>query len=130
MVHQPQAPASLPIHLEVVAETCRLVQVRCQGNIIVPDYGANGEPFARLLGENIYERTVLLDMDDATFLDTSGVTWLVSAHRNFENAGGRLILHTLPPRVRSVLRLLSLESVLHTAADAPAALGLVAKETP
>lgn len=118
----------LSMHLEVLSETGGTIQVRCRGDVVIPDYGPDGDPLARLLGPQVYESTVLLDMEKATFLDTTGVTWLVSCHRNFENAGGRLILHSLPLRVRNILRLLNLEGVLHIVADADAARFLCAKE--
>jgi len=117
------------IQLDVLAEDGPLVYVRCQGDMVVPDYGPVGEPLARLLGQDVYERQVLLDLEKTTFLDTTGVTWLVSCHRNFMNAGGRLILHSMPPRVRNVLRLLNLDEVLHTAVDASAAENLAREDT-
>ncbi|HWG46590.1 MAG TPA: STAS domain-containing protein, partial [Gemmataceae bacterium] len=66
-------------------------------------------------------RKLLLDMEKTNFLDTSGISWLISCHENCQRAGGVLVLYAIPPRVRYVLQLLQMEHLLHTAADLEAA---------
>jgi anti-anti-sigma factor len=109
------------LRLFLVREEGDLVCVRCEGGISLPDFQPGRDPLARLMGYGVYARKVLLDLERASYLDTSGITWLIRCHHHFEDVGGVLVLHSIPPRVRAVLALLHLERVFHTAADLPAA---------
>jgi len=79
-----------------------------------------------LLGADCYRRPVLLDLEKARFIDSSGVGWLMTSHKRFRTDGGRLVLHSVPPMVAQVLRLLNLHTVLSIQPDQAAARALVA----
>ena len=66
-------------------------------------------------------------MDKTGYLDSVGVNFLIRNHKQFQEEGGRFVLHSLPPEAKNLLRLLHLDKVLHLAADENAALELVSE---
>jgi hypothetical protein len=106
--------------LTLRGENAGVVHVSCEGAVVLPDYRPEDDPLARLLGPGVYGRKVLLGMERVSFLDTSGVSWLVSSHERFLKAGGTLLFHSVPPQARLVLQLLHLDQVLRSAPDGAA----------
>jgi anti-anti-sigma factor len=111
--------------LHVIAEEDHLVQLACEGSITTLPLVGQAKPLEDLLGPQGYSRTVLLDFSRAGYIDSSGISWLILAHKHFMQAGGRLILHSMPARLQSVIDVLGLETVLNLAVDENAARGLV-----
>jgi anti-sigma B factor antagonist len=109
------------MRLELAGVSDGVLLVRCEGAVDLPGYRSADDPLARLLGPDVYSSQVLLDMEKATYLDTTAVGWLVGCHKRFREAGGRLVLFALPPQVLAVVRLLQLDRVLDLADDLPAA---------
>jgi anti-sigma B factor antagonist len=64
--------------------------------------------------------TVVADLSQVTFLDSSGLGVLVQAHRTALERGNRLVVVASPP-VRKLLRLTGLDTVLETYDELPAA---------
>jgi len=75
------------------------------------------EPFEKPLGPRPFERQVLLSLEPATFIDSSGIAWLLRSSKRFLRCGGRLILHSLSPRVAEVIRVLRIRPLPHIAGD-------------
>jgi anti-anti-sigma factor len=97
--------------------------IACEGEISQAAFPAgDSNPLERLLGAACYIRHVVLDMGQASFIDSSGVGWLLTCHKNFQNSGGKLLLHSVPPMVDQVLRLLQLHHILTIKSDRAAAL--------
>jgi anti-anti-sigma factor len=115
------------LELSVQADEPDFLQVQCAGNVSLPDFRPANDPLAKLLGPQVYSRRVLLDMEKADYLDTSGVSWLISCHEHCHQAGGTLVLYAIPLRVRYVLQLLRMEHLLRTAADLAAARTIASK---
>jgi anti-sigma B factor antagonist len=65
-----------------------------------------------------------LDLDKTGYIDSSGIGWLVGCHRRFTAAGGRLILHSVPPMVEQVIHLLKLQKLLNIKCDLEDAMAL------
>jgi anti-anti-sigma factor len=114
------------IHLTLLSDDGGVVRARAEGPICQARYAAEGDPLEKLLGETGFGRTVLLDLGPADYIDSGGISWLVVNHKRCQQAGGQLVLHSLPPRVHEVLHFCRMESVLHLAADEPAARALAA----
>src|SRR5262249_30726530 len=70
-----------------------------------------------LLGPNGFTHRVLLNLDRAPGISTSGLCWLVGSQKRFEQAGGKLVLTGMPPVVLDVLDFLRLTPLLQIAAD-------------
>ena len=110
--------------LNLVSQNGQVAQVTCEGRVtqLVPDHD---EPLVALLGPGCFSRTVLLDLAKADYIDSSGISWLLIAHKHFLEGGGKLVLHSLSPRVTEVFNLLRLPSVLNLAPDEATARALV-----
>lgn len=76
------------------------------------------EPLASAIGSSdAYQRRVLLNLSAVTGMDTSGVNWLLTLQKRMDAVGGRLVLHSLSPAARSVVRVLNLHGALRVAVD-------------
>jgi anti-anti-sigma regulatory factor len=115
------------MELSLQAEEKDLLNLTCQGAICFPDFQPEKEPLAKLLGPEVYSRKLLLNLEQASLLDTSGISWLIYCHESCIRAGGLLVLYAIPRRVRYVLQLLQMEHLFHTAADVTAARALAQK---
>jgi anti-anti-sigma factor len=101
------------------------VRIKLDGNLTHRELPSEGDPLAVLLGPSVYKRRVLLDLSTAQYLDSSGIGWLLSSHKQFRLNGGKFILHSLQPMVMNVVKLLKLDSLLNLALDQRAALDAV-----
>ena len=107
--------------LQLAADDGQVAAINCTGQITrqSPD-----DPFEKLLGSDCYTRRVLLNLKHARFIDSSGLGWLLIAHKRFNENGGRLILHSVPPLIRHPIDLLRLDKVLTIVATEADALAL------
>lgn len=76
------------------------------------------DPFQHAGGPAIYSRTVLLDLSKCHHINSSGVAWLLVHHRRFQEAGGKLVLHSASPVVMQIFNLMKMELVLNLCQDA------------
>jgi len=65
-----------------------------------------------LIGPEVWKNTVLIDLSDATFVDSCGIGWLIANHKRFSSSGGRMVLHSLSPVVNRILGMIKLNSVV------------------
>lgn len=101
----------LPLHNDDV------IRIRCDGPISLRGSEPPGEPLQGLLGPHCFSLKVLLNLERAQGIDTSGVSWLVRDLNRFRAAKGKLVLYSVPPLVSSVLDFLHLISMFHMAAN-------------
>jgi anti-anti-sigma factor len=106
-----------------------LTRVRCEGEITQNDLAMDRDPFENLVGPAIFRKAVLLDLGQTSYIDSSGIGYLLGIKKRFEHAGGRLVIHSPPPSVMQVMKLLKIHSVLPIAADEATAQRL-AQEAP
>ena len=78
------------------------------------------DPLIELLGPDGYGQIVRLDLSEASYLDSSGVGWLLLCNKRMKQAGGRLLIERPHPIVQNVFRVLKLERVLEMADQASA----------
>ena len=81
--------------------------------------------FEDLLGPDGYARKVSLSLARISLIDTSRMSWLLIIHNRFRQAGGRLVVHSIRPRVMEFLGAVRFECVLYLAEDEVAALELL-----
>ena len=74
--------------------------------------------FDALIGADWARHTVILDMDAVSYVDSSAIGWLIQSQKQFRDAGGMLVLHSVQPHVRDVLKLLKIQRVVPIARDA------------
>jgi anti-anti-sigma factor len=105
-----------------------VVRVACEGQISHDEFDAAKDPMRQLLGPLIFSRKVLLNLEKTTYINSSGISWLIICHKHFVQAKGQLILHTIPPLIFQVMQMVRLPVVVPVAADEAAALALAQGE--
>jgi anti-anti-sigma factor len=111
------------MNFSMVADEPDVVRLRCDGDISNVDIQSD-DPLEKLLGTDGLKRRVLLNLGKVRFLDSSGISWLLIRHKHFQENGGKLVLHDVPPLVRQPLDFMKLSRVLHVAGDEAAARAL------
>jgi anti-sigma B factor antagonist len=111
------------MQLSLTSQNDTATCVAIQGDISQSRFPANvNNPLENVLGADCYQRRVLIDMEQAGYIDSSGIGWLMGCHKRFIAAGGLLVLHSLPPMVEQVIQLLRLHNILTIKPDQASAL--------
>jgi anti-anti-sigma factor len=63
------------------------------------------------------DRHVVLNMQHATFLDSSGIGWLLSLNRVLRQKNLRLVLYALPPIIERVVSMMRLDEAISVLPD-------------
>jgi anti-anti-sigma regulatory factor len=105
------------------------IRVRCEGHLTSPHLVGGADPLETLLGSQVYGHSVLMDLEPARSIDTSGVCWLLHADKRSRKAGGRLVLYRVPPLVGDMLKVLRLSGQLLLADDEEAACAVARADT-
>lgn len=119
---QPQpmpATAEESLKLSMTAiEKGGVILVAAEGNITLADVDpVQKNPFETLLGVNWATNRVLLNMQNAAYIDSAAIGWLMNSQKCFRDAGGKLVLYHLHPTVRQLLDVLKLGRVLAVVND-------------
>lgn len=69
-------------------------------------------PFEVLLGTNWATHRVLLSLDQTPFIDSSAIGWLIGCQKDFKDAGGSLVVHSVRPAVRQMFDLLKIGRIV------------------
>jgi hypothetical protein len=109
------------VKLERVSDNADVVCLRAVDSVIRGDPSPDLNGVGDLLGEQGYSGLTLLSLADTEFIDSSGLSWLLECHQKFSDAGGRLVIHSVPPSVMDTLMMMRLELVLNVAEDEAAA---------
>ena len=105
-----------------------LIRVACAGQIQQYLIPSAPHPLEKVLGPDCFNRRILLNLERTTFIDTSGIAWLLSCHKRCLQNGGRLVIHSAPPLIDQTLRVLRMDMVLQMAADEPEARALALRD--
>ncbi len=106
-----------------------LARMAYGGHEVVFVYGEIDVLTAPRLHEVLHEviaespRSLLVDLANVTFVDSTGLGALVVAHRHLEERGGKLRLVSVPPPVAQVLEVTGLTNRFEVYADVDAAPG-------
>jgi len=99
-----------------------LVHAAADGNLTGGDARADSaNPFGSLLGANWRGGRVMVDLSRCAMIDSAAIGTLVDSNKQFKGGGGMLVLYSLSPRVRDVMKLLKLDQLLNLAANEAAA---------
>lgn len=109
------------IDLRVLESNADCVRVELVGRLSHDGWPVGFDPFAELLGTEIYAHKVLLNLGRSTYLDSSGVSWLLDSNRRFQEAGGALVLHSATPLAAQFLKMMRMDLVLTVVSDEAAA---------
>ena len=113
---------NLRLRSEDPAGVCR---IRAEGEIRSVEEPRDSRDLEALLGHHCHRRKILLDLQDAPHIDSSGVSWLIHLHSRCRAAGGLLVLHSVPPAILAALKLLGVDRSFNLVADERAAHALV-----
>jgi anti-anti-sigma factor len=105
------------LHVTQLSDDGDVVRVQAEGQIAQVPFQGKGNPIEDVIGAAGFARKVVLDLHRTDYMDSTGISWLIVNHKQFERAGGMLVLHSLPPRVSQVLHSCRMESVFHLAAN-------------
>ena len=64
------------------------------------------------LSEGELNKHILFDLNDATFLDSSGIGWLLSVNRAAKELGFEVVVHSVPPLINRVFSMMRLGEVI------------------
>ena len=110
-------PGRERMKLSIQSQESGIAQVQIEGRISQRDFVSEQEPLQLTLGQDAFEHSVLLDMSEVEAIDSSGVNWLLNCQKRMGEAGGNLVLHSLSPIARNVIRVLNLQTVFALAND-------------
>jgi anti-anti-sigma factor len=116
--------------LSLQSEEEGILRLQNEGEIRLSDQLRERSSVEDVLGVDCYSRKILLDLRNTSYIDSAGVGWLVKFHKLCQQFGGVLVLHSLPPAIMAILRLLHMERFLYIVDDERAAYSLVKGEAP
>ena len=116
------------MNLHMLPDLAGFIRVACEGNITQEKLSRDADPLqAAAGGPQVYGRTVLLNLEGADYIDSSGISWLLVCHKRCVQLGGRLITHSVPPAVMKMLEIVQMPKIMAFAADEAEALSLASK---
>src|SRR5262249_9775030 len=107
--------------LSLRSEEAGLCRIQTEGEIRLSEQPRDPRQVEELLGSDCYRRKILLDLQHTPYLDSGGVSWLVNFHKHCRQAGGILVLHSIPPSILAILKLLHMDRYLNLVEDEQAA---------
>lgn len=117
------------MELFVVSDGDDVLQLGVKGRIQVTVPSEMVEAVLELLGDQGCRRKVLLNLAETDFIDSSGLSGLLGCNRQFGEAGGKLILHSVPTSVMEVIKVMRLDRVLNLAENESGALAMMSESS-
>jgi anti-sigma B factor antagonist len=107
--------------LSLRSEDGGICRIQNEGEISLSTMPRDPHLIEGVVGPDCYKRKIVFDLQHTPYIDSSGVSWLVSFHKRCREAGGILVLHSIPPSIMSILRLLHMDRYLNLVEDEQAA---------
>jgi anti-anti-sigma factor len=85
-----------------------ILRVACEGQVSVRGRSSASDPFLDLLGPHAYRQRIILNLERADGVDTSGLMWLVKAAFRCGQEGGHLVVYGFTPTFKQMLEALGL----------------------
>ncbi len=117
------------MELFVVSDGGDVLQLGVKGRIQVTVPSEMADAVLELLGDQGCRRKVLLSLADTDFIDSSGLSGLLGCNRQFGEAGGKLVIHSIPTSVMEVIKVMRLDRVLHLAENESGALAMMSESS-
>jgi hypothetical protein len=96
-----------------------VIRVRCDGPLTLRQQDSQADPLQSLLGPHCYSHKVLLNLERAHAIDTSGICWLIRNQNRFAQSRGAFVIYAVPPGVTDILDFLQLRPQLSIATGEP-----------
>ncbi len=107
--------------LSLISDEAAVCRLKTDGDIRLGEQPRDPQLIESLLGPDCYRRKILLDLQKTPYIDSSGVSWLVNFHRHCHDAGGMLVVHSVPSSIMAILKLLHIDRFLNLVEDEPTA---------
>lgn len=101
--------------LAIVSNDGDVAHIKLRGRATQRQMVAAEDCLVEILGASAYQGKVVLDLSETIFVDSSGVSWLLIAHKRFREQGGQLVLCGVPPMIMKVLTVLRMQLVFEIA---------------
>ena len=105
---------SKPMLIEV-RQKDEICLVRCEGRLVTADYEYLHAKRDEIKGVNC--KKVLADFSEVPDIGSAGIGFIVGVYTSTKNSGGRFVLVGLRPRVREVLDITRVSTIIPMAAD-------------
>jgi anti-anti-sigma factor len=105
---------SKPMLIEVKQKD-EICLVRCEGRMVTANHEYLRAKKDEIMGANC--RKVLADFSEVPDIGSAGIGFIVGVYTSTKNSGGRFVLVGLRPRVREVLDITRVSTVIPLAAD-------------
>lgn len=115
------------MEMTLLSDKDGICRYKISGSVTQKDLRKFEDPF-EADGAKAYAKKILFDMSDTEFLDSSGISWLLVCHKRCREAGGQLVLHSLPQMVNNVLMVVRMNLVFDLAENEKSALALSPRE--
>jgi anti-anti-sigma factor len=99
------------MQIKVLSNDAELTHVRASGKITPDSFSGGSEPLAKMLGESVYARPLLMSFEGADYINSSGVGWLLICHKRCRESGGKLVLFAIPKMIQNVFNVLKMDRV-------------------
>jgi anti-anti-sigma factor len=109
------------MRLKLVAYDADAIRIACEGQITQKELEPGRDLMGELLPGGDYGRKVLFNLEKTTYVDSSGIGWLVVCQKRFVQAKGQLVLYNVPPMVMQVLEMLRMHLIMNIASNETAA---------
>jgi anti-anti-sigma factor len=116
------------VKLLATSDSNGVLRLSCEGAIQQDLNNPSLDPMASLFGQAIFSRKTVMNMERCTSIDSYGISWLLICHKHFAQDGGKLVLHSVPPMIMKVLKLVQLPKIVSVADNEAEAVTLAAKE--
>jgi anti-anti-sigma factor len=103
------------------AEENGVVKVDVEGRAAHGEIDPMKEPVKAQLGEDVYQKKLIFNLGRTEYVDSAGISWLLVCHKRVREAGGKMVIHSVPPMIRQVFEVLRMNLVFNLADDAKAA---------
>ena len=87
------------------------------------------DPFVRQYGDDVYTKKVLVNMSNAKHIDSTGIEWLLTCNKRFNQQGGKLVLHSVTPSTQRIFQMMRMNLILNMASNEEAARSLFTRES-
>jgi anti-sigma B factor antagonist len=101
--------------LEIVEQSTGSAAARLAGDLDIVTSGDVKRELAQLVDAG--HTSLVLDLSDVGFVDSSGLGALVAIHRHAESQGGRFAVRAVPPQVQRLFQITRLDDLLMVDAD-------------
>ena len=114
--------------LKLLSDDGVVLRLEMTSGIVEADFTPALTPLEDFLGPGCYARNILLSLAQITLVDSGCFAWLLMIHKRLSETGGRLVLHSIPPRTMEILHILHFDAILHIAENEAAAMEMLRDE--